>query len=92
MLPFSIFEIPGHVLLLSAVAVLPYRKYVLTSRPHHDVELKRWIPSASVAWQGKIKLHYHQLNDLEDTFQTEEEALAFGFIAARAWIDEHRPN
>ncbi len=83
---------PAHVLLLPAVPVLPYRRYVLTSRPHHDAELKRWIPSASVAWQGKIKLRFHQLKDLADTFQTEEEALAFGFIAARAWIDEHQPD
>jgi hypothetical protein len=80
------------VVLFTAVPVLPYRKYVLTSRPHHNAELQRWIPSASVAWQGKIKLHYDKLKDLADTFQTEEEALAFGFIAARAWIDEHQPD
>jgi hypothetical protein len=64
----------------------------LTSRPHHDAELKRWIPSASVSWQGISKFHYHQLKGLDDTFQTEEEALAFGFIAARSWIDEYQPD
>jgi hypothetical protein len=38
------------------------------------------------------KFHYHQLKDLGKSFETEEEALAFGFIAARDWIDVHKSD
>jgi hypothetical protein len=43
----------------------------------------------AISWDAD-KFHFHQLNDFEKSFQTEEEALAFGgFIAARNWMEEH---
>lgn len=64
---------------------LQYGIYILISRPRYDEKLKVWFPYASVSWNGD-KFHYHQLKDLADTFETQEEALAFGYVTARAWI------
>lgn len=72
------------------MSALQYGMYVLISRPHYDEKLKSWIPYASVSWNGD-KFHYQQLKNLEKTFQTEEEALAFGYVAGRNWIEEHPP-
>ena len=69
-----------------------YRKYyTLISRPHYDEKLRVWFAYASTCWDLD-KFHYHQLTDFEKSFQTEEQALAFGFGAARSWIDEHKSD
>ena len=68
------------------MSALQYGKYILISRPHYDEKLRTWVSYASVSWNGD-KFHYHQLKDLENTFETEEEALAFGYLAARTWIE-----
>jgi hypothetical protein len=69
-----------------------YRKYyTLISRPRYDEKLRVWFPYASASWDGD-KFQCHQLRDFEKSFQTEKEALAFGFGAARSWIDEHKSD
>ena len=73
------------------MAAIPYGIYILISRPHYDEKLEVWFAYASICWNGD-KFHYHQLRDLKETFQTEEEALGFGFVAARTWIDEHKSD
>ena len=73
------------------MATVLYEKYILISRPRYDENFRLWVPYASVSWDGD-KFHYHQLNKVEKSFQTEEEALAFGFITARNWIDEHKSD
>ena len=70
------------------MATVMYGRYMLISRPRYDVKFRLWFPYASISW-GADKFHFHQLNDFEKSFQTEEEAVAFGFIAARNWMDEH---
>jgi len=70
------------------MSALQHGIYILISRPRYNETLKTWLAYASVSWNAD-KFHYHQLNDLEKTFQTEEEALAFGYVAARTWIDGH---
>jgi hypothetical protein len=51
------------------------------------------VPYASVSsYADSSKSYYYQLNKLKETFETEEEALAFGFSAARHWIDEHKAD
>jgi hypothetical protein len=68
---------------------LVYGKYVVISRPQYDENLGVWVPHASVSWDGD-GFHYHQLQHLDKTFTTEEQALAYGFAVARNWIDrEH---
>lgn len=67
---------------------LHYGNYTLISRPRYDRKLNVWRSYASVTWDNG-KFSYHQINDLEKTFETGEEALAFGFFAARAWIAEY---
>jgi hypothetical protein len=47
-----------------------------------------WRAYASVLGPGSAV--YHQFNDLEKTFLTEEEAEAFGFNVAGDWIDKDR--
>ena len=70
------------------MAILHHEKYTLISRPHFDTTLKGWIPYASVWWDDD-EFHYYRLNKFEQTFGTEDEAVAFGFTAARAWIVEY---
>ena len=64
-----------------------YGKYMLISRPRYDEKFRLWLPYASISWYGDT-FHYQQFNDFEKSFQTEEQALAFGFGAARSWIDK----
>ena len=68
-----------------------YGKYMLISRPRYDEKLRVWFPYASISWYGHTFL-YQQLTDFERSFQSEEQALAFGFVAARNWIDEHESD
>jgi hypothetical protein len=73
------------------MSAILYGTYILISRPRYDEKLRVWLSYASVSWDG-AKYHYHQLKDLDKTFETEEEALAFGFITARDWIDKHKSD
>jgi hypothetical protein len=73
------------------MAATLYGIYVLISRPRYDEKLRVWLPYASISWDA-AKFHYHQLNDLVKSFETEESALTFGFSAARLWIDEHKSD
>jgi hypothetical protein len=59
-----------------------YEDYLLISRPYYDERRGRWVPYARVS----LEFHHHRLIDLGKTFETEEEATSFGFVAARAWI------
>ena len=68
------------------MSALIYGIYILISRPRYDEALGAWLPYASVSWNGD-KFHYHQLNELTKTFETDEEALAYGFAVARAWTE-----
>ena len=66
-----------------------FGKSILISRPRYDEKLGAWIPYASVSWDGD-KFHYHQLHDLNKSFATEEEALAYGYLVAQEWIEAKR--
>jgi hypothetical protein len=66
-----------------------YKKYYLISRPHFNETIRVWLPYASVTADGDGReFYYHQFKELNSTFETEEQALSFGFIVARAWVDE----
>jgi hypothetical protein len=73
------------------MSAILYGTYILISRPRYDEKLRVWFAYASISWDGAT-YHYHQLNDLKNNFETEEEALAFGFITARDWIDAHKSD
>jgi hypothetical protein len=73
------------------MSAILYGTYILISRPRYDDKLRVWLAYASVSWDG-VNSHYHQLNDLKNNFETEEEALAYGFVAARDWVDEHKSD
>jgi hypothetical protein len=78
---FEVFHMPTSI----------YRKYILMSRPRYDEKAGVWEPYASVAADvlDEKNFYYHQLKDLNSSFETEEQAVSFGFIVARAWVDEH---
>jgi hypothetical protein len=59
------------------MSAILYGTYILISRPRYDERLKVWLPYASISWDG-AKYHYHQLTNLGKSFDTEEEAEAFG--------------
>ena len=68
---------------------LLYGNSILISRPRYDAELGAWRPYASLSWDGD-KFRYHRLKDLDRSFETEDEALAYGYSAAREWIDKQK--
>jgi hypothetical protein len=73
--------------------VLKYGKYTVASRPRHHTRDGVWRPCASVLWyDDKDVVHSHRFN-LNRTFDTEEDALLFGFLVARMWVDSKNwPN
>jgi hypothetical protein len=71
-----------------------YRKHTLFSGPYYDDKLKGWMPYASVVQDvfidgDKNNFYHHEMKNLNQSFETEEQALCFGFISGRCWIDEH---
>ncbi len=72
------------------MALVEYGRYTLISRPHFDASLRAWVPYASIYWHVDDGFRCHRLTDFNDTFSGQEEAVAFGFAAARAWIDKER--
>jgi hypothetical protein len=66
-----------------------YAKYFLISRPRYDKKIRAWLPYVRIYW-GSEEFFNHELKDLVKSFETQEEALAFGFTAARLWLDEHK--
>ena len=68
---------------------LLYGKSLLISRPRYDEKLGTWVPYASVSWDGD-NFHCYQLKNLDKRFETEEEALQYGFTLARQWLDEDK--
>jgi|GEM_PF-2873606 hypothetical protein len=73
------------------MTAIQYGIYFLISRPRYDEKLKIWFAYASVSWSND-KFHYHQLKNLERTFENEEEAFGFGYVAARTWVDEYESD
>jgi hypothetical protein len=74
------------------MTAVQYRKYTLISRPEYDEKLGVWLPYASVARDvsgDADQSYYPQMRDLNTSFEREEQALSFGLIVARAWIDDH---
>ena len=52
------------------------------------------MSSASVAQDvfgddDRSNSYYHEMRDDNQSFEREEQALCFGFILGRCWIDEH---
>lgn len=67
-----------------------YGKYIIISRARFDDNAGVWLPYASVVADGDERnFYYRQFMNLNTTFKTEEQALSFGFIVAREWVDEH---
>ena len=70
-----------------------YKNHTLISRPYYH-KLEGWMPYASVVQDVFIdgdqnNFYYHEMKNLNQSFETEEQALCFGFISGRCWIDEH---
>ncbi len=69
------------------MAAQQYGKYNLTSKPRQKLGVKVWHFYASATWHDQKGWHYHQFNGFDKTFNTQQDATAFGFSIARAWID-----
>ena len=71
-----------------------YRKHTLFSRPYYDENLGVWMSYASVVQdvlgdRHRNNTYHHEVKDGNQSFEREEQALCFGFIIGRSWIDEH---
>ena len=75
------------------MTAVPYKKYFLISRPRFDTASRRWFPYVSVVWNAvdygdpEGGFPYHVFREHDQTFNTEEEALVFGFTFVRARVD-----
>jgi hypothetical protein len=65
-----------------------HRDRHIVSRPKQRRESNEWTAYAVVTWWDESGFHSHNFSDLLETFDSEEEAAAFGFAIARAWIDD----
>jgi len=71
-----------------------YRKHTLFSRPYYDENLGAWTPYARVVSDvfgggDRNNTYHHEMKDGNQSFEREEQALSFGFIIGRCWVDEH---
>jgi hypothetical protein len=78
---------------VSRMTASMYKEHTLISRPYYD-KFEGWMPHASVVQDVFIdgdqnNFYYHEMKNLNQSFETEEQALCFGFISGRCWIDEH---
>ena len=67
-------------------------KYLIVSRPISNPIKEVWHPYSVVMWRDTNRdvactnsCHSHQFQN-PSTFETQEEAVTFGFTVARAWI------
>jgi hypothetical protein len=60
-------------------------KYLIASTPIPNPIRGVWHPSCQVIWTDEDGSHWHKFQN-PSTFDTEDEALIFGFTVARAWI------
>ena len=65
-----------------------HRDRIIISRPQQTDDRKAWFAYASVHWREGGGFRHHQFTDPSKIFELEDEALAFGFLIARAWVDE----
>lgn len=63
-----------------------YEGYLIASRPKHDFNV--WIPYAVISWRQRGELQFQNFPGLKTlSFPTESQALSFGFLTARTWVD-----
>jgi hypothetical protein len=65
-----------------------YRQCTIISVSYRKSCVGFWIPKVTVICRIKHEFQYHEFPEVEQTFPTQEEAIAFGFTIARAWIDK----
>jgi hypothetical protein len=73
-----------------AVGALKYGKYTIVSQPHFDNCRGVWIPSVMACWYRQDGLQFHRFFEIDNTFAAEGEALFFGIVVARTWVDEQQ--
>jgi hypothetical protein len=60
-------------------------KYLIVSRPISNPVKEVWHPYSVVMWHDEEGSHQHEFQN-PSTFDTQQEAVLFGLIVARAWI------
>jgi hypothetical protein len=73
------------------MAVQTYENYLIFSQPSENVLRGRWQAHASVTWFEEDGAHYHTF-EIAKAFDSEASALVFGFMIARAWINDKLLN
>jgi hypothetical protein len=56
----------------------------------HQVDEVGWVPFVTITWVNGTDLRSHNIKNPDNIFDTEQDAIAFGFAAARAWITTER--
>lgn len=72
------------------MGALKYGKYTIVSEPRFDDQLGFWTTCATVCWDRNDGLQFHRFFEIDNTFATEDEALFFGIVVARTWVDEQQ--
>ena len=64
-----------------------YKSCTIVSLPRHLWNKGFWVPYALAIWRDGSGFHSHYFDNMEKTFESEAEAVEFGFTIVRAWID-----
>jgi len=67
------------------MAAEKHGKYLIVSKPISNPVKEVWHPHCIVMWTDAGGSHSHEFQN-PSTFDTQEEAVLFGLVVARAWI------
>jgi hypothetical protein len=70
------------------VATELYKNRRLKSIASHDLASDTWLPSITIRWNEGDSFHLHTFDGPPKCFVTAEDAIAYGFLLARLWVDQ----
>jgi hypothetical protein len=70
------------------VAVEIYKNHALKCYTTQNDATDSWVPSISISWREADSFHVHTFDGPPGTFATAEDAIAYGYMLGRLWIDK----
>jgi hypothetical protein len=70
------------------VAIELYQGRRLKSTASYELASGTWVPSISITWVEADTSHVHTFDGPAKYFITAAEAVSYGFLLARLWVDK----
>ena len=74
--------------LFNQVANELYKGHGLKSTSRYNSETDGWVPSISISWSEGESIHFHTFDGPPKSFVTVEDAVAYGLMLARLWVNK----